>query len=119
MKKKQYKPWYLPEDQMIVVNGRRYSMPTLFPLAARLEVFDLSLQGLNLNYSITSAMESLRHFAMHCEAVAKASLDYPIILCPDGLILDGRHRVVKALMQGRKTIRAVQFDDYPEHTQVE
>ena len=32
--------------------------------------------------------------------VERAELAYPIILAPDGRVLDGMHRVAKALLQG-------------------
>jgi len=34
-------------------------------------------------------------------------------LDPDGFIMDGWHRVVKALVEGRQTIKAVRFETLP------
>jgi hypothetical protein len=45
--------------------------------------------------------------------VQDTSLDYPIIMDRDGFIMDGWHRVVKALVEGRETIKAVRFDETP------
>jgi len=39
---------------------------------------------------------------------------YPIILAPDGRVMDGMHRVVRALLEGLPTIAAVRFDVHPE-----
>jgi hypothetical protein len=38
---------------------------------------------------------------------------YPIILGSDGRVMDGMHRVARALLEGRSTIRAVRFDVHP------
>ena len=43
-----------------------------------------------------------------------ADLSFPIILSADGAVMDGRHRVLKALLQDRDHVEAVQFDEDPE-----
>lgn len=50
---------------------------------------------------------------MHFNAMKAADLDYPIILSADGDIMDGNHRVMKALANGEKTIKAVRFKSDP------
>lgn len=50
---------------------------------------------------------------MHMHAVEAADLSCPIILDEDGEIMDGRHRVMKALYLEQPTIRAVRFDVNP------
>ena len=42
-----------------------------------------------------------------------ADLAYPIILDSAGRVMDGMHRVSKALMQGATQIAAVQFEQDP------
>ena len=55
-----------------------------------------------------------RSFAAHVRLVQEAELRYPIILAADGAVMDGMHRVTKALVEGRTTIDAVQFESDPE-----
>lgn len=55
-----------------------------------------------------------RNIAEHFKLMDDASLDYPIILSADGRIMDGMHRVCKALALGLETIKAVQFKQNPE-----
>jgi hypothetical protein len=55
-----------------------------------------------------------RSFAAHCRLVREAELKYPIIRAADGAVMDGMHRVCKALIEGRDTIDAMQFDTDPE-----
>lgn len=45
-------------------------------------------------------------------------LEKPIILDEDGGLMDGRHRLMKAMLIGAETIKAVRFDENPEPCQV-
>ena len=49
----------------------------------------------------------------HVALMEAAELSYPIILAADGSVMDGMHRVAKAVREGRGTIEAVQFDEDP------
>jgi hypothetical protein len=50
----------------------------------------------------------------HMKLIDEADLSFPIILSSDGAVMDGRHRVAKAVREGHKEIAAVQFDYDPE-----
>ena len=54
-----------------------------------------------------------RSFAAHVQLVEAAELAHPIIRGADGAVMDGMHRVVKALVEGREMIDAVQFLEDP------
>lgn len=47
--------------------------------------------------------------APEMERVLTADPAYPIILHPEGWVMDGNHRVARALLDGRDTIPAVRF----------
>ena len=53
-------------------------------------------------------------FVGHMRMVLEADLSYPIILDSTGDIMDGRHRVAKALLMGLPTIKFVRFVENPE-----
>jgi hypothetical protein len=55
-----------------------------------------------------------RHIAEHARLINEAQLEHPIILSSDGRVMDGMHRVLKALIQGESHIRAVRFLTDPE-----
>ena len=55
-----------------------------------------------------------RAIAEHIKLIEEADLLYPIILSASGAVMDGMHRIAKALLQGRTEIEAVQFDRDPE-----
>jgi hypothetical protein len=56
---------------------------------------------------------SWRALVAHMQLVDAADLTYPIILAANGEVMDGRHRLAKALREGRPAIDAVQFVDDP------
>ena len=47
--------------------------------------------------------------AEHAKLIYEADINYPIILCPEGRVMDGMHRVCKAFLEARETISAVKF----------
>lgn len=51
-----------------------------------------------------------RDFVNHMKLVNEASLDYPIILCAEGRLMDGMHRIIKALLLNQKSIYAIQLE---------
>ncbi|MFM1662564.1 hypothetical protein [Aeromonas salmonicida] len=64
------------------------------------------------------ARPTVRSIIEHCQLMLAADLAYPIILDSAGRVMDGMHRVSKALLQGHTHIDAVQFvlDPAPAHT---
>lgn len=50
-----------------------------------------------------------RNVAEHARLINEADLGYPVILSSDGRIMDGMHRVLKALIRGESHILAVRF----------
>ncbi len=55
-----------------------------------------------------------REIAGHARLIAECDLRFPIILSSDGRVMDGMHRVCKALNLGMEAIQAVRFTQDPE-----
>ena len=55
-----------------------------------------------------------RSIVEHMRLIKEANLSFPIILSSDGRVMDGMHRVAKALLGGLQTIEAVKFSQDPE-----
>ena len=55
-----------------------------------------------------------RAVAEHARLIAEVDLLYPIILSPDGRVMDGMHRVARALLDGRGEVEAVRLPAEPE-----
>ena len=50
----------------------------------------------------------------HFQLIQETELSYPIMLCPEGRVMDGMHRVAKAKMLNLSCIAAVQFTIMPQ-----
>ena len=109
--------WVKPEDQMSNIGRHHWSIPRLFELSKNLPVMEVPIDCLNVwhNYEKLSS----RKLVMHMKAVNAADLNYPIILDEDGEIMDGRHRIMKAMLLGHTTIKAVRFDENPSPCKVD
>jgi hypothetical protein len=57
--------------------------------------------------------QTWRELLAHIRMIDEADLSFPIILAANGEVMDGRHRIAKAALEGRATINAVQFDADP------
>ena len=55
-----------------------------------------------------------REIVEHTKLIEEAALQFPIILSADGRLMDGMHRVAKALPKMQSHIKAVQFRTDPE-----
>jgi hypothetical protein len=57
---------------------------------------------------------TVRNVVEHVQLIQEVDLGYPIVLDPEGRVMDGMHRVARALLEGRSTIRAKRLRHLPE-----
>jgi hypothetical protein len=105
------KEWAHPHEQLCSIGRHSWSVPRLFELARNLPVMEIPLDHMHLYYTYEKL--TLREMVMHMKAVNAADLERPIILDEDGELMDGRHRLMKAMLLGNAAIRAVRFDENP------
>ena len=110
-------PFGGPEAQMSRLGKHQWSVCRLFELSKDLPVMIIPLDHLNIFYTYDNL--TLRELVGHMMSVNKADLRCPIILDEDGEIMDGRHRVMKAILTGKKTIKAVRFEENPSPCRVD
>lgn len=103
--------------QMCNLGRHHWSVPRLIELSRELPVMEIPLEHMNI-YEAYDKM-SLRELVGHMKSVQNADLSYPIILDEDGEIMDGRHRLMKALLNGEETIKAVRFETNPAPCRVD
>lgn len=101
------------------MDGKRHvwSVPRLWSLSQELPVKTIlveSVAALDVDCWFGEDEPTIRRVAKHCQRIVDADLTYPIILHADGSLMDGGHRVAKAVMLGYDSIRAVQFEVTPE-----
>ncbi len=59
-------------------------------------------------------LPTVRRAVDHVRLINDVDSSWPIILGPDGRVMDGMHRIAWALLEGRPTIGAVRFSSLPE-----
>lgn len=103
-------------ENIYTSNGNTWSAPNLVQWCNEKEypIFDLPLAGIDLSYSPWSNLSNVKQIANHFKRVQLADLDYPIILDDHGYIADGWHRVIKALIEGKNTIKAIRIQEMPQ-----
>lgn len=82
-------------------------VPVLVPLSDIAELDELWW------YQAKDDAPTPRSLAEHMVLVRETDLTHPIILCQDGRLMDGMHRVVKALLEGRDSIKAIKLVPTP------
>jgi hypothetical protein len=50
----------------------------------------------------------------HARLMLDAGVSFPVILGPDGRVMDGMHRIARVLLGGRDQVSAVRFLTLPE-----
>lgn len=103
--------WAAFDEQSCNIGRHHWNVAKLITKAARLPVKEVPIDALCVAYSYKNLR--LRDFVMHMRAVLSADLDYPIILDEDGELMDGRHRLMRAIHEGRETINVVRFEKNP------
>ena len=95
--------------------GNTYDAPTLVAFAKHknYKTFDLPLVGIDISHMPFSAT-TFGQFLYHLKRVNDTNLDYPVILDDEGVICDGWHRVAKAYLEGRPTVKAIRLLEMPD-----
>jgi hypothetical protein len=57
-------------------------------------------------FDATDGTATCRAVLDHARQIEAADLSFPILLCAEGRVMDGMHRVMKALALGQRTIQA-------------
>jgi len=104
--------WEKPSGQTCTIGHHTWGVSRLIALAKELPVQEVSIDAIYMDMKLSDDGK-LRDMAMHFKAVMATSLDCPIILDEDGGLMDGRHRIVRALIEGAKTIKFVRFEKNP------
>jgi hypothetical protein len=93
--------------------GNYWAVARLIEHSKGLPVFEIPLAGIYIGQRVFAESRTAREIAEHVKRVNETSLEYPILLDPDGFVMDGWHRIVKALVSGIETIKAVRFETMP------
>ena len=108
------KAWEFEVNQSIDIGNKKYWVHDCLRLAKDLPVKELRVDEMHINYSLfSSSNNTLKNFVSHMKMVLDADLSYPILMNEHGVIIDGRHRLTKCLLDGVETIKVKRFEEDP------
>lgn len=105
--------WADTLTQRVSIGKNKYIINNLHARANELTPKEMPMEHLNI-YDLKVGDSTVKDFTKHMRAVMDTDLDYPIILDDEGYVMDGRHRIVKALFEGATHIKFVRFKKTPE-----
>jgi len=100
-------------------DGKRYLWNTerLWELAKDLPVYDVDVERFEeLDRDCwfgEGKTPSIREVAEHCRRINESDFCYPVIINDNGRLMDGGYRLARALIEGRRTVKAVRFSEMP------
>lgn len=95
-------------------NGKVWTVTNLIARAKDLEPFDSPLAAIYLGTEVWTP-EGSPSGIYHMRRALDVDTSYPVIMSGEGFIMDGWHRVLRALIDGKATIKAVRFAKTPPH----
>jgi hypothetical protein len=101
------------EKNKYVNNGYKWNATTLVEAAKDRPVYDLPLYSIDLGVQPWS-LDNMLDFAEHAKRVWECEMEHPIIVDRHGYIVDGWHRVIKAILLKHKTIPAKRLTTMPD-----
>lgn len=110
--RKQYHARHTPHGRYIWDVHRLVAQAALLPVR---EIPLAQIRELDEPYWFERDVDvpTCRAIADHARLIAETDLHYPILLCAEGRVMDGMHRVAKAYLEGRSTLPALQFAETP------
>ncbi|MGH3294819.1 MAG: hypothetical protein ACRDP7_23770 [Trebonia sp.] len=64
-------------------------------------------------FDASTAAPTVRAVVAHARLMLDANLSFPVILGPDGRVMDGMHRIARAMLEGKSEVSAVRFPALP------
>jgi hypothetical protein len=111
--RKQYHFW--PSD-----NGLdAWDVDRLIRLSAELPVIEVPLASIAEVDTVywfdgKSEQPTVRKVIEHARLISEVDTTHPVILGPDGRVMDGMHRIARLLLDGQATVQARRFDVLPD-----
>jgi len=97
------------------INGKKWAINTLIAESENLKPFKIKVSTIDKSGYPWSKDITLHNLCYHMSRINACSLEFPIILSETGAIMDGYHRICKAVLLKEEFITAVQFDHDPDH----
>jgi len=98
-------------------DGKTYSSQSLIKAAKGLPIKMMNVNKI-LDTKIYWTLNTFFDLKVHLERIESSDLKYPVIVGPNNKVIDGFHRVMKSIIQGKKTVKYVKLDKLPEPDKV-
>jgi len=99
------------------IDGVEYTwdIPTLiqFVKEKKYKTIKIPIDALDISWSPFD-YSNVSEFIKHVRRVKETDLKYPILIDDLGTICDGWHRVVKAIIENKKYIKAIRLKEMPK-----
>ena len=95
------------------LDDRVYTAANLAEKAKDLVPFDLPLCAIDISANVFKSCTSAKDIVQHFIRIRDVDTSYPVIMDESGFIMDGWHRVMRAIADGKATIPAVRFMERP------
>lgn len=100
------------------VGGKHWDNKTLRIASESCKEFDIPLCCIDISGQ-PWGLTKFSWILYHIKRIENANLDYPIILDMDGQIVDGWHRIAKAMLSGVTIIKAKRLLIMPEPDRID
>ena len=96
-------------------DNMKWDAPTLITFCKRKNypTFDMPLACVDLQ-RCPFILDNFSDFLYHAQRTNDTDLKYPVLLDNDGIICDGWHRVAKAILEGKTSIKAIRMEEMPK-----
>jgi hypothetical protein len=95
-----------------------WDVDRLIELSRGLPVIDVGLESIRevdrVYWFDHTHPPTVRAVIEHARLIREVDMSYPVILGVDGRVMDGMHRIARAILEGATTITAVKFRSQPE-----
>jgi hypothetical protein len=114
-----------PHTHSVVIDGQLHTWDVhrLWVLAEGLSPFDYEVERFSgfddVMWFGAGHPPTVRAVLDHLRRVQQADLSRPILFSAEGRVMDGVHRLCRALVEGRGTVKAVRFEPTPPPDRVE
>ena len=105
--------WNYMDGTYSTGDGSQWSVARLIKLAEDFPVYEVPVFTFPTYNWPWEDEQTLDTFISHVNRVQSSDLDVPILISPSGGIIDGTHRLCKAVLEKRETVKVKYFKELP------
>ncbi len=105
--------WNYMDGTYSTGDGKQWSVARLIKLAEDFPVYEVPVFTFPTYHWPWEDEQNLDTFISHVNRVQNSDLDVPLLISPSGGIIDGMHRLCKAVLEKKETIKVKYFKELP------